>query len=111
MKRINNILVVAMMLISIFNIYKIIDCYTWINTTSFWDGGLGAAEIYFCNFLLAMILQIVNVLLTIVCLIHEEKINKFIWISLLIIIGTFFIPIYKFYVLYPYNNLYNIPLF
>ena len=107
MKKLSNICII---LISIFNIYKIIDCYIWINSTTFWGGGLGAAEIYIGGFILALVLQILNILLAIFLLKRKEK-NKFIWISLLIIVGTFLIPIYKFPILYPYNNLYNMAIF
>ena len=107
MKKLSNICII---LISIFNIYKIIDCYIWINSKTFWGGGLGVAEIYIWGFILALVLQILNILIAIFLLKHEEK-NKFIWISLLIIVGTFLIPIYKFPILYPYNNLYNMAIF
>lgn len=102
---------ICIILISILNIYKIIDCYIWINSTTFWGGGLGKAEIYIWGFILALVLQIINILLTIFLFKLEGKINKFIWISVLIIIGTFLIPIYKFPILYPYNNLYNMSIF
>ena len=111
MKKIQKIFIIILMLISIFNIYKIIDCHIWINSKTMWDGGLGVAQIYILGFILALVLQIINILLLLVLLKCEEKINKIILISILIIVGTFFIPIYKFPVLYPYNNLYHIAIF
>ena len=102
-----------MQLISIFNIYKIIDCYKWVSRprTFIAYDGLGTPSLYIGGVIVALVLQIINILLLTLALKRKEKISKFIGISACIIVVTFFIPIYKFPILYPYHNLYNMIIF
>jgi len=114
MKIVKKVCMVLLALASIWNIYKIIDCYTWIHSpTTEWSGGLGKAEFYVGFGTVALLLQVVNVAWmtrTFIKEKSEKKMNRNITISIIIWIVSYFIPIYGFYLLYPYNNLYEHPI-
>lgn len=111
MKKWEKILSIILLIISIFNIIELIKCSVWISSTTEWIGGLGAANIYKLGFVFALILQIISIILLAIGLKFKKKVDLFIYLAIVIIVVTYFIPIYGYPILYPYNNLYNMAIF
>lgn len=111
MKKWEKILSGILLVISIFNVIKIVSCLIWISSTTDWIGGLGNAEIYILGVVVAILLQIASITLVIVGLKTNNKLDLLMYIAIVILVLTYFIPIYKYQILYPYNNLYDIAIF
>ena len=118
---------ITIILISIFNIYKAIDCYIWINSPKeivlsngvsvVPPGGL-SPEIYSPWFQIVLVIQFINIYLQYYLLKHEKILLKderkkyiIILISVFIIVATFFIPSHREYTINSYYNIYNMEIF
>ena len=123
-----NIIIVILIMLSIYNICCAIHCFKRANPKKEEEieiipispreispiemGGLGSRKIYKLGFIAVLVLQFINIGLLIFLLKNTKKAKVFLIVSALIVIGTYFIPVYRFAVdIYLYNNIYEHSIF
>lgn len=112
--KVERVFMVLLIILAIWNMYCVYNCYQLCNIEVMSEGGLGIPTFNIIPSILVIILQIINIILLILILKEKDNrkiINLYSIIVLIIFIVTLFIPVYRFPILYPRMNLYGYNIF
>ena len=112
--KIERMFMILLIILAIWNVYCVYDCYQFCNVEGPWMGGLGIPTFNAIPSILIIVGQVINIILLVLILKEKNNrkiINLYFIIVILIFIATLCIPIYGFPVLYPHMNLYGYSIF